>query len=505
MIIKAKLNSDIRRITINEKEFCQLPFTRFCEIISTPFGLGAENIIVKYKDEEGDLVFISTDLEFEEAKKFVNAIDPSIFRIQLFIKAEKEVNDAAIKEFVEVVVPFLKSNKFRRMVGKVITNYERVYSNSVVYTENNKEIPAVITKESNLPEIKSQPPLVSVPTQVPVSVASQPKLETKVEEKQEKLEIKDLNLKQKHLDEIKQELIIEKLVEYDDDDEDEDEGDVKLSEALKTENITIPNPHISPNIIVQPSIVNTTSLSTLEEHKLIFNSVPQTVSISQPAISITNPQIIPTIVQNPPIVINATAQIPVPMENKKKPILYCQFVSDVTIKDRTILTANEDFQKTWRIKNSSDIPLQNCFLTYIGGEKLYKDTESVPVVGPVAVKEEFDVSVKLRAPSQPGRYISYYQMATQTGEKFGHRVWVDIQVDGIGNDEDTSPIPIQNDSEPSFPKIVSKSVYGDQKYANSLAQLVDMGFDDYESNLAVLTAADGNLQAAIQTLLGNTH
>jgi len=313
MIIKAKLNSDIRRITINEKEFCQLPFTRFCEIISAPFGLSAENIIVKYKDEEGDLVFISTDLEFEEAKKFVNAIDPSIFRIQLFIKAEKEVNDAAIKEFVEVVVPFLKSNKFRRMVGKVITNYEKVYSNSVVYTENNREISVVIPKESTLPEIKLQAPLVSVPTQTPVSVAPQPKPQTKVEEKQEKLEIKDLNLKR--LDEIKQDLTIEKLAEYDEE-EDEDEGDVKLLEALKTENI--PNPRISPNIIVQPSIVNTTSLSTFEDHKPIFNFVPQMVSISQPAINITNPQILPTIIQNPPIVTNATAQIPIPVENKKK-------------------------------------------------------------------------------------------------------------------------------------------------------------------------------------------
>jgi len=388
------------------------------------------------------------------------------------------------------------------MVGKVITNYEKVISNSVVYTENNKEIPVVLPKESTLPEIKSAPPLVSVLTQVPVFVAPQPKLQTKVEEKQEKLEIKDLYLKQKHLDEIKQELTIEKLAEYDED-EDEDEGDVKLSEALKIENI--PNLRISPNIIVQPSIVNTTPLSTFEEHKPIFNIVPQMVSIPQPAISITNPQILPTIVQNPPIVKNATAQIPVPVENKKKPILYCQFVSDVTIKDRTILTANEDFQKTWRIKNSSDIPLQNCFLTYIGGEKLYKDTESVPVVGPIAVKEEFDVSVKLRAPIQPGRYISYYQMATQTGEKFGHRVWVDIQVEGIGNDEDTSPIPLQNGIEPSLPRIEAKSGYGYPRYSNSLAQLVDMGFDDYDANIAVLTEADGNLQTAIQTLLANTH
>jgi len=89
--------------------------------------------------------------------------------------------------------------------------------------------------------------------------------------------------------------------------------------GLKIENI--PNPRISPNIIVQPSIVNTTPLSTFEEHKLIFNSVPQMVSISQPAISITNPQILPTIIENPPIVKNATAQIPVPIENKKTNII----------------------------------------------------------------------------------------------------------------------------------------------------------------------------------------
>jgi len=145
---------------------------------------------------------------------------------------------------------------------------------------------------------------------------------------------------------------------------------------------------------------------------------------------------------------------------------------------------------------------------YIGGEKLYKDTESVPVVGPIAIKEEFDVSVKLKAPAQPGRYISYYQMATQTGEKFGHRVWVDIQVEGVGNNEDNSPIPMQNgvfSSEPSFPKIESKSGYGDTKYAKLLAQLVDMGFDDCDSNIAALTEANGDLQSAIQSLLGNTR
>ena len=51
----------------------------------------------------------------------------------------------------------------------------------------------------------------------------------------------------------------------------------------------------------------------------------------------------------------------------------------------------------------------------------------IPSFG-LAVDHEFDVAVDFRAPKLPGRYISFWRMALPSGEKFGQRVWVLIQV-----------------------------------------------------------------------------
>lgn len=48
--------------------------------------------------------------------------------------------------------------------------------------------------------------------------------------------------------------------------------------------------------------------------------------------------------------------------------------------------------------------------------------EGVPIDG------ELDVAVDFIAPEHPGRYISYWRMASPSGQKFGQRVWVLIQV-----------------------------------------------------------------------------
>lgn len=41
---------------------------------------------------------------------------------------------------------------------------------------------------------------------------------------------------------------------------------------------------------------------------------------------------------------------------------------------------------------------------------------------------ELDIAVDFTAPESPGRYISYWRLASSTGQKFGQRVWVLIQV-----------------------------------------------------------------------------
>jgi len=51
----------------------------------------------------------------------------------------------------------------------------------------------------------------------------------------------------------------------------------------------------------------------------------------------------------------------------------------------------------------------------------------IPVNG-FPIDKELDVAVDFTAPSRPGRYVSYWKMASPSGQKFGQRVWVRIQV-----------------------------------------------------------------------------
>lgn len=51
----------------------------------------------------------------------------------------------------------------------------------------------------------------------------------------------------------------------------------------------------------------------------------------------------------------------------------------------------------------------------------------IPVEG-VPINSELDVKVEFVAPESPGRYISYWRMASSNGLKFGQRVWVLIHV-----------------------------------------------------------------------------
>jgi next-to-BRCA1 protein 1 len=41
---------------------------------------------------------------------------------------------------------------------------------------------------------------------------------------------------------------------------------------------------------------------------------------------------------------------------------------------------------------------------------------------------EIEVSVDLVAPERPGRYVSHWRLVAPAGPKYGHRVWVLIQV-----------------------------------------------------------------------------
>lgn len=111
--------------------------------------------------------------------------------------------------------------------------------------------------------------------------------------------------------------------------------------------------------------------------------------------------------------------------------LDARFVQDVTIFDGTEFAPGTEFTKIWRLRNSGSCAWPKLTqLVHVGGDAL-GTTAAVCLPLPeegLAPDAEAEVSVDLVAPAKPGRYVSHWRLVSPTGQKFGHRVWVLIQV-----------------------------------------------------------------------------
>ncbi|XP_021292139.1 protein NBR1 homolog [Herrania umbratica] len=115
-----------------------------------------------------------------------------------------------------------------------------------------------------------------------------------------------------------------------------------------------------------------------------------------------------------------------------RPKLDSRFILDVSVLDGTVMAPSTPFTKIWRMRNNGTLPwCGRMQLVWIGGDK-FSDATSVEIEIPadgVPVDGELDIAIDFTAPQLPGRYVSYWRMASQTGMKFGQRVWVLIHVD----------------------------------------------------------------------------
>jgi next-to-BRCA1 protein 1 len=121
--------------------------------------------------------------------------------------------------------------------------------------------------------------------------------------------------------------------------------------------------------------------------------------------------------------------------------LDCRFVQDVTIFDGTQLAPGTPFTKIWRLRNNGTLKWPNqTQLVRVGGDDLGAgDAVNLEIQEEgYQVDEELDAAVDFLAPIQPGRYVSYWRLMAPSGQKFGQRVWVLIQV-VPPRDEDSLP------------------------------------------------------------------
>lgn len=124
-----------------------------------------------------------------------------------------------------------------------------------------------------------------------------------------------------------------------------------------------------------------------------------------------------------------------------------RFVEDVTIMDGTEMAPGLRFTKIWRLRNSGKAPWAPLTkLVHVGGDEL-GSVVAVPLELPehgLLPEQEVEAAVDLVAPEKPGRYVSHWRLASPAGPKFGHRVWVVIQV---VSKEDTTSVFSEADSE----------------------------------------------------------
>ena len=206
--------------------------------------------------------------------------------------------------------------------------------------------------------------------------------------------------------------------------------------------------------------------------------------------------------------------------------LVARFVKHVTVPDETNFEPNTDFVKTWRMRNESYDTLADCKLIFVSkqsGDLMGAPEEvSIPSIPPGF---EADISVKMTAPAQPGRYVGFWRMANKDGRKFGQRIWVKINVVGPSSSSDEEAAPkITTFAKPedeiaaSFFEIKEEEEQKEleearqqghaepeparkQTVAELLRSLKDLGFSDVGKNIKLLQKHDNNVNKVVEELL----
>ncbi len=94
------------------------------------------------------------------------------------------------------------------------------------------------------------------------------------------------------------------------------------------------------------------------------------------------------------------------------------FVADVSISDGATVTAGQDFQKTWRVKNTGSCTWTTGYvIQYAYGEQM--GGRATNLTQEVLPGQEVDITVLMKAPATSGTYSGYWRMVNNNQYGFG--------------------------------------------------------------------------------------
>jgi len=124
--------------------------------------------------------------------------------------------------------------------------------------------------------------------------------------------------------------------------------------------------------------------------------------------------------------------------------LDASYVADVTIPDNTQLDNGEEFEKTWRVRNAGTCAWpEDTVLAFSSGTQM--DAPTSVQVGQVDTGAQVEVSAKMKAPAESGRYTGVWQMKTADAF-FGGSLTVLIQAGEVADAPSPAVAPVSGGS-----------------------------------------------------------
>jgi hypothetical protein len=96
------------------------------------------------------------------------------------------------------------------------------------------------------------------------------------------------------------------------------------------------------------------------------------------------------------------------------------FIADLTVPDGTEFEPNEDFTKSWRLRNAGTCTWTSSYqVVFDSGTNMGGPASQQLTAGSVAPNGTVDISINLAAPSTPGTYKGNYRLRNASGVTFG--------------------------------------------------------------------------------------
>jgi len=160
------------------------------------------------------------------------------------------------------------------------------------------------------------------------------------------------------------------------------------------------------------------------------------------------------------------------------------------------------FVKTWRVRNDGNsVWPANSRIELKKGDPLFATSSSfVFATKEIAIGEEIDISIPLKAPMQPGKYVAVWKLTVDNqgtwSKHFGHSLKIKIYVqDANGNLVYNKKEYKRKDKKKDYKKKKDKPTWGQY-----LQQFDQLGFTNKKTNILLLKKTHGDFNQALAIL-----